>query len=61
MQALITVKEAAEVLGISLGYAYRLIRAGRLPTVNLQGEGVRPVYRVRPEELEEFTGKTKEE
>lgn len=61
MQAFITVKEAASILGISLGYAYRLIRVGRIRSVNLQEDGLRPVYRVRREDLEEVRSKEKED
>ena len=49
MNNLLNAKEVAQILNVSLPYAYALMRKGNITTVRI-GKAVR----VRPEDLEEF-------
>ncbi len=49
MNNLLNAKEVAQILNVSLPYAYALMRKGSITTVRI-GKAVR----VRPEDLEEF-------
>lgn len=50
---MLTVKDVAEVLVISVEQARRLIRRGELPAVNV-ATGGRPNYRVSPGALDQY-------
>jgi excisionase family DNA binding protein len=43
----VTVEEAGELLGISRGLAYELVRRGELPSLHLGRRIVVPVHRLR--------------
>lgn len=54
MEKLLTLEEAAEVLGVDYKTVYRLVRAGELPAGK-----VGRVYRVAPEDLQAYFESTK--
>lgn len=51
---LVTVKQAAERLEISLSLCYKLVEQGRLPCIRLGGQGRRGTIRVSEDDLRRF-------
>lgn len=49
---LLTVREAADQLSLSIASIYEMVRAGRLPAVRVGRRG--GAIRIRPEDLEDF-------
>lgn len=49
---LLTVREAAEQLSLSIASVYEMVRTCRLPSVRVGGRG--GAIRIRPEDLEDF-------
>ena len=49
---LLTVREAAEQLSLSIASVYEMVRTCRLPAVRIGGRG--GAIRIRPEDLEDF-------
>lgn len=48
---LLSISEAATVIGVSTSTAYRMVAAGQLPTINLGGSGSLRVVRSKLVEL----------
>jgi len=48
---LLSISEAATVIGVSTSTAYRMVAAGQLPTINLCGSGSLRVVRSKLVEL----------
>jgi len=48
---LLSISEAATVIGVSTATAYRMVAAGQLPTINLGGSGSLRVVRSKLVEL----------
>lgn len=51
---LLTTTEVAKILHVHRGKISPLIRAGRLKAIDLRVGRQRPVYRIRPEDLDAF-------
>jgi excisionase family DNA binding protein len=48
---LITVKQAAKLLGVHFNTVYKMIRAGRIKTIRLGLDGKRGAVRIDPKDL----------
>lgn len=46
--------EVADFMGLSYITLYRLVRSGKIKTINRSKSGTRPIYGITPEALQEY-------
>lgn len=54
---MLTIRQAAEKMGVSRRTIFRLVKSGDLPSVNVSASPKRKVWRIEPEALDAFIAK----